>query len=124
MWMVLVVAAMRSGRFGVDPHAITTVARWRPGTARPWTVAELVATLRPQVLTFCRSCGTPAAMPREDAAVQVSVVEGRVVVSIRGADAVRRIFPSVPDSVTFRRRILGAEERSLGVAVERRDPDR
>lgn len=55
--------------------------------------------------------------------MRVSMVGRQVVVTIRGADAVRRIFPSVPDSVTLTRRILGADEQSLRVAVERRDPD-
>ena len=112
MRMVLVAASLTA----MAPSATA-------GSARMWTFAELLAAVRPEVLTFCRSCGTPAATTREDAAVRVSMAGRQVVVTIRGADAVRRIFPSVPDSVTLTRRVSGSDEQSLRVAVERRDPE-
>jgi hypothetical protein len=47
----------------------------------------------------------------------------RIVFTIEGRDAIRRIFPVVPESVTFRRRVTGeADNRVVRSAVERREP--
>lgn len=125
IWEVDWERAMDYERFGVDPHGIAVTAPWQRDSVRTMTFAELLAGIRPEVLTFCRSCGTPAAMPREDPAVSVSMNGRQVVVTVRGADAVRRIFPTVPDSVTLTRRDRsGEEERSIRLTVERRDPRR
>lgn len=122
-WEVDWSRSLSAERFGIDPNAIVLVVRWRAERAREWTLAALLARSRPEVLTFCRSCETPAAIPRADPAVRVAVEGRRVVFTVRGREAVRRLFPVVPDSVSLTRRTWNeADARSVRVAVERREP--
>lgn len=50
------------------------------------------------------------------------VVDGRVVLTIQGAAAIARIFPTVPDSVTLIRRRPGTDEEEITIVVERSQP--
>ncbi len=53
-------------------------------------------------MTACRECGTPASKGQEDRAVTVRVLENRVVFAVPGAEAVKRLFPIIPDTVRSR----------------------
>lgn len=109
-------------RFGVDPHAIALVVGWRDVPAQEYTLAELLLQSRPEVHTFCQSCRTPASRIEVDSAVRVHMEGRHVVFEVRGRAAIRRILPTVPDSVTFTRRVLGRVDEQFTVAVRRADP--
>jgi len=123
VWEVDWSRSLSAERYGMDPDGIVLIVRWHDEPAHEWTLSDLLARFRPEVLTVCLPCGMPAAIPREDPAVSVSVEGRRVVFTVQGSDAVRRLFPSVPDSVSFTRRVWNeADDRSVRVAVERREP--
>jgi hypothetical protein len=54
-------------------------------------------------MTYCTTCEAVASIPETDPNVSADVKNGRLIFSVRGSDAVRRIFPVIPDSVTFSR---------------------
>ena len=75
------------------------------------------------------SCGTPAEVPERDPAVSASFEGNRIVLLVRGEDAIRRLFPRVPDSVTFSRTRPDSSENddddgkeSWFVAVDHSEP--
>lgn len=122
-WEVSWRGSLSSERLGTDPDQIVLILRWRPEAARNWQLHELVARFRPKLLTFCLSCGTPAAIPSDDPAVRVFARERRIIFEVSGEDAIRRIFPVPPDAVTLTRRIQGeAGGRVTRVVVQHREP--
>jgi hypothetical protein len=100
---------------GKTPDELSLISRWRPGAPKRGSLSELVSTIRPEKATVCLSCDLASAV-EGDPGLVASVEDGCVVLRVRGADAVRRIFPVAPDSVTFRRRVGGpTEPRSVHV---------
>lgn len=58
--------------------------------------------------------------PRKDNKHVFATVEaGQLIFIVRGADAVRRIFPTIPSKVTFRAIITETPERNFGVSSVR-----
>ena len=122
-WKVSWRGSLSSARLGTDPDQLMLILQWRRESARTWSLRELLARFRPTVMTFCLSCGVPAAVPSEDRSVRVSTEGRRIVFAVDGRDAIHRIFPVVPDSVTFTRRIAGeAGGQVVRTAVQHREP--
>ena len=94
---------------GKTPDELSLISRWRPGGPKPGSLSELVSTARLEKATMCLSCDLVSVV-EADPGLIASVENGSVVFRVRGADAVRRIFPVTPDSVTFSRRIGGTTE--------------
>ena len=90
-------------RLGKDPHAIWAIVYWRPGGARNGTLSALLQGWNPMVMTACGECGTPASTSREDSSVRLQIEDNRVVFTVEGAPAVKRLFPITPDTVIFSR---------------------
>jgi len=107
---------------GRVPIALNVVTYWRPGGPRQGTWAQLVEAWRPSVETECGDCQETIWLGSEDSAVVARVVDGRVVLTIQGAAAIARIFPTVPDSVTLIRRRPGTDEEEITIVVERSQP--
>ncbi len=100
---------------GRTPDELSLISRWLPGGPKRGSLSELVSTIRLEKATVCLSCDL-ASVVDADPGLVASVENGRVVFRVLGADAVRRIFPVVPDSVTFKRRVGGTTEpRSVPV---------
>jgi hypothetical protein len=120
---------LRRDRIGEDPEGILLLLTWQNDPTQQWGLADLLERAPPQVLTFCNSCGTPAVIPRVDSAVSATFERHRVVILVRGQEAIRRIFPHVPDSVSFSRTRSGQDadddhdnDERLTVAVEHSEP--
>jgi hypothetical protein len=102
--------------------ALNVVTHWRPGGPRQGTWAELLEEWRPSVETECSNCQETIWLGSEDSAVVARVVDGRVVLTIQGAPAIARIFPTVPDSVTLIHRRPGTDEEEITIGVEHSQP--
>jgi hypothetical protein len=99
---------------GTAPNAI-----W---VAPPDSSAADSAGLLVQVMTHVPNSEPPQISGVVDSAVAAQFTSGRLVVSVRGAGAVRRTFPQPPDSVRLGWSSGGGPNQSLTVVVERREP--
>jgi hypothetical protein len=88
---------------GNHPHALALITRRRLGGPRTGSLLALISRDSLKVLTYCTTCDAVASIPETDPNVSAEVRNGRLIFSVRGSDAVRRIFPVIPDSVTFSR---------------------
>jgi hypothetical protein len=88
---------------GNDPHALALITRRRLGGSRSGSLWTLVSRDSLKVMTYCTTCEAVASIPETDPNVSAELGNGRLIFSVRGSDAVRRIFPVIPDSVTFSR---------------------
>ena len=115
--------SLPADRRGTDPERFTLKLGWRREAPRTWSLRELVAQFRPAVMTLCQSCDGPASIPSQDRAVKALTDGRRVVFVVEGRGAIRRLFPVVPDTVTFMRHVGGQESgRIVYVAVQHREP--
>jgi hypothetical protein len=105
---------------GREPFAITLVVRWRAGGLRSGSLARMLEGRQAHVLVFCVHCTTPAALDHRDAAVRWSIDGNRVSFTVHGAEAVRRVFPNRPHTVTFTKRRSYAPEQEWRVPVTTR----
>ena len=110
----------------VHPEVLQLLVPWVREPTRTWPLRELVARFRPRVLTYicvtCKESAVSRSVPSDDPAVKAHVEGRSIVLTIEGRDAIRRIFPVVPESVTFSRRVSGETgNRDVRRAVERRE---
>ena len=107
---------------GNDPHALALITHRRLGGPRTGSLSMLVSRDSLAVLTECTTCDAVASIPETDADVFAEVKNGRLIFRVRGK-AVHRVFPAIPDSVTFFRahRDPDAEE-TIRVRVARKTP--
>jgi hypothetical protein len=104
---------------GTRPHGIWVVVSWPGDRPERGSVGEVVAEARPTVMTQDTTVSESVSIAQEDSAVTVLLQRDRVVLRVKGARAVDRIFPVVPDSVQFYRRVGGAAEaEEFAVPVE------
>jgi hypothetical protein len=113
-----------AGRRGWDPDEIAVVVAWDSGGPRRGRLAAVLSDATVEVLTLCLPCPAPVATVSRDPAfsgraLSVAARGTQTVVTVRGAAAVRRLFPARPDSVRLVRRWPNAEERELAVPVWR-----
>jgi hypothetical protein len=102
---------------GRVPFALTLVVRWRGGGPHSGSLARMLAGRQADVLVFCMACGTPAALDHRDRAIQWSLEGNRVSLTVRGSEAVRRVFPTLPQRVTFTKRRKDAPEEEWNIPV-------
>jgi hypothetical protein len=98
------------GEYGKRPHALWVVTYWSDTGPRQGTLRDLLARVPAWVMTSDTTPGTdlPTSISAEDPAVSASVEHGRVAFRVQGEAAIRRIFPTMPDTVRLLRR-RGAE---------------
>lgn len=91
-------------RIGIDPCGLWLVQWWKTGGPRRGALTELIEWLRLNVIV--RSAKDPLAYSFvrkvDQKNIFATVDDGRLVFIVRGADAVRQIFPTIPSQVTFR----------------------
>jgi hypothetical protein len=90
-------------RKGKDPNGLDVAVRWRPTGARSGSLLDLIHAGMVSVHTECMACDGPAFTTHDDRSVHAEVINGRVTITIRGANAVARILPTLPDSVWMSR---------------------
>jgi len=122
------------GSAGKQPYLLWLIKRWKKGGPRKGSLAKMIDGLRLEPMIDCLTCdGAVYADPETDYKKVFATVEknGDLVFTIRGADAVRRIFPTVPDTVSFSKTVRqtplpqygpGDVEESLAVKVSRQNP--
>jgi len=88
---------------GEDPFGLWLTARWKPGGPHKGTLGDLIRGHALEVITDCARCdGAVIATPQRDTSgVFASVERGRLVFTVKGREAVHRIFPVLPDTVNF-----------------------
>jgi hypothetical protein len=100
---------------GTAPRALWLVTYWRPGGPRHGALARMVQDWSVGVMTEdLESDGTYIGEP--DSAVNATVVNGHIELSVTGESAIRRIFPVAPDSVWLYCR-LGPDAPEEDIAV-------
>jgi len=105
---------------GTRPHALWVVTYWSAAGPQHGDVGRMLAQMRPTVMTEDTAAGEEVSIAREDSAVTVAVGQGQVVLRVAGREAIARIFPVAPDSITLYRR-LGADvpEEQFPLPVQR-----
>lgn len=88
-------------RYGHDPDAFVASVRWRANDVRHGDLRALLATSTLSYDTFCIDCpgDMPLSIVKSDAALSVRAESNRVILRVAGRAAVRRMFPTIPDSV-------------------------
>jgi hypothetical protein len=89
---------------GNAPYLLWLIKHWKAGGPRKGSLKQLIAGVRLEPMIVCRSCDGPAVFedPNTDHSKVLATVENnRLVFVIRGADAVSRVFPKTPTTVTF-----------------------
>jgi hypothetical protein len=89
---------------GDVPYLLWLIKRWNPGGPRKGSLKQLVAGARLEPMIVCRTCDGPAVFEDPDtdhSKVFATVENDRLVFVVRGAEAVRRIFPQTPTMVIF-----------------------
>jgi hypothetical protein len=99
--------AISDARDGKDPLALWLTKRWKSGGPRKGSLDELIAGIPLEPMINCVTCdGAWFGDPDTDHKnVFANVENGQVVFRVRGKEAVRRIFPTIPHTVTFETRV-------------------
>ncbi|HJQ12347.1 MAG TPA: hypothetical protein VJ840_15045, partial [Gemmatimonadaceae bacterium] len=90
-------------RAGKTPYMLWLIKPWNPGGPRQGSLEQLIAGVPLEPMIECLTCdGAVFKDPQTDQSMVFAVVENeQLVFVVRGADAVRRIFPVTPGAVTF-----------------------
>ena len=93
-----------ANRNGIDPCALWLVQWWKSGGPRRGSLKSLIEWLRlqPMVKSTKDASGIDRVRKVDYRNVFAAVEDGHLVFIVRGADAVRQIFPTIPSQVTFR----------------------
>lgn len=91
-------------RNGVDPCELWLPQYWKSGRPRRGGLTQLIEWLRlqPMVKSTKEGAGFERFHKVDYRNVFATVENGQLVFIVRGADAVRQIFPTIPTRVTFR----------------------
>jgi hypothetical protein len=109
-------------RLGKDPDGVSSAVYWRPGGPHTGSLDSLLRIANTTVDTYCSECpgDIPRSKPRVDPSVTVASRNNRVVLTVIGKEAIRRIFPVIPNSVQFYRDVLdGVGDPAVVVKVRR-----
>ena len=92
---------------GHVPQSLSLIKDWRPGGPHFGSLGQLIAGVPLWAMVECLSCdGAVYDDPKTDHSKVFATVENdELVFVIRGAKAVRRIFPKIPATVTFRQSV-------------------
>ncbi|HEY4954400.1 MAG TPA: carboxypeptidase-like regulatory domain-containing protein [Gemmatimonadaceae bacterium] len=88
---------------GEAPYLLWLIKRWKAGGPRRGSLKQLISAVPLQPMVGCTTCdGAVFEDPKTDHSKVFATIEnGRLVFVVRGAEAVRRIFPTVPTIVAF-----------------------
>ena len=104
-------------RHGIDPDGIVIFRRWSELANRTIALRDVVLRAPIHVTTWCAPCTAPIETWRADSSVSVRVDRNRVIIEVRGRAGVQRVFPQMPDSVTFTRETESGERVEVVVPV-------
>lgn len=90
-------------RAGKTPYMLWLIKRWQAGGPRSGPLQRLIDGVLLEPMIECTTCdGVVFADPQTDhSSVFATVQNGQLIFVVRGVDAVRRIFPTRPTTVTF-----------------------
>lgn len=104
-------------RVRIDPCEIWLVQYWKSGGPRKGGLKDLIQWLRLEPLIKDTSYVGIRPMRKVDHNnVFATVEDGQLIFIVRGADAVRRIFPTIPSRVKFSAGAVDAPEPNYGVS--------
>jgi hypothetical protein len=88
---------------GETPYLLWLIKGWKAGGPRKGSLKQLISGVLLKPMVECTTCdGAVYEDPDTDrSAVFATVENGRLVFVVRGAKAVRRIFPTIPTQVRF-----------------------
>src|SRR3954467_6954737 len=88
---------------GESPYLLWLIKRWKAGGPRNGPLKQLIAGVHLEPMVECTTCdGVVFEAPGTDhSRVFATVEEGQLIFIIRGADAVSRIFATIPTTVSF-----------------------
>ena len=88
---------------GEAPYLLWLIKRWKAGGPRKGSLKQLISGVPLQPMVQCTTCdGAVFEDPDTDHSKVFATIENsRLVFVVRGAEAVRRIFPRTPTMVTF-----------------------
>jgi hypothetical protein len=88
---------------GDAPYLLWLIKRWKAGGSRKGSLRQLISGVPLQPMVECTTCdGTVFEDPDTDHSKVFATIENsQLVFVVRGAEAVRRIFPRTPTKVTF-----------------------
>lgn len=91
-------------RKGIDPCELWLPQYWKSGGPRKGSLKQLIEWLRLQpIVKSTKDISGFERLRRVDyRSVFATVEDGQLIFVVRGADAVRQIFPTIPTTVTFR----------------------
>ena len=102
---------------GEAPFALWLMTGWKPGGPRKGSLAELITSRPLEEMIECTTCEPPAmfANPANDRKnVFATVEDDHLVFTVRGREAVRRIFSTIPTTVNFEKRVRQVAMREYG----------
>ncbi|HJQ11356.1 MAG TPA: hypothetical protein VJ840_10035 [Gemmatimonadaceae bacterium] len=104
-------------RVGIDPCELWLAQWWKSGGPRKGGLKDLLQWLRLQPMIKDTTLSGAHAMRKTDYRNVFATVEnGQLVFIVRGAEAVQKIFPTIPSKVRFRAYIAEPPERNYGVS--------
>jgi hypothetical protein len=88
---------------GEAPYLLWLIKRWKAGGPRKGSLKQLISGVPLEPMVQCTTCdGAVFEDPDTDHSKVFATIENsRLVFVVRGAEAVRRIFPRTPTKVTF-----------------------
>jgi hypothetical protein len=106
-----------AARNGIDPCALWLFQWWKSGGPRRGSLNSLIEWLRLDPMVKSKKDLTEVERVRkvDRKNVFATVEDGRLVFIVRGADAVRHVFPAIPVKVTFRAITVKGPPRRWGV---------
>jgi hypothetical protein len=105
---------------GKSPQMLWLIKRWKPGGPRKGSLRELIVGDTLDAYINCVTCDGAVLDDRaiDHTKVFATVEDGWLIFIVRGADAVRHVFPVVPTSVTFSASIRQTPKRDYGPGYE------
>ena len=104
-------------RVRIDPCELQLVQWWKSGGPRKGSLKDLIQWLRPVVWIKDTSYTGVHPMRNMDYKnVFATVEDGQLILVVRGADAVQRIFPTIPSRVKFSAIAVDSPEPNYGVS--------
>ena len=99
------------------PFSLLLIKGLMPGGPRKGTLTELIASHPLEEMIHCTTCHAPAmfANPHVDRKnVFAGVDNDHLVFTVRGREAVRKLFPTIPRTVVFEKRVRQVVTREYG----------
>ena len=89
---------------GEVPYMLWLIKGWKAGGPHKGSLAQLIAGVRLGPMIGCSSCDPSAVFEQpgtDHSKVFATVENGQLIFIVRGAQAVQRVFPTIPKTVTF-----------------------